>query len=122
MIGTATRTPTTTSAPAVTLRLAPPQDGGALERLAQLDSSRVPREPELVAEVGGQLRATLSLSDGAVVANPFHQATAVVTLLRARAAQLCGQQAESRTPISVLRGLVGVCLRRRLAAGGSPMP
>jgi hypothetical protein len=37
----------------------------------------------LVAEVGGEVRAALSLRDGAVVADPFHPTAALAELLRA---------------------------------------
>jgi hypothetical protein len=46
--------------------------------------------PVLLGEVGGELRAALSLADGAVVADPFHHTVALVELLRARAKQLSG--------------------------------
>jgi hypothetical protein len=74
----------------VTLRFAFPDDEYAIARLAQLDSSEPPAMPVLLGEVGGQLRAALSIADGAVVADPFHPSTALVDLLRARARQLTG--------------------------------
>ena len=72
----------------VTLRFGFPDDADALGRLAALDSSRPPAPPVLLAEVAGELRAALSLSDGAVVADPFHPTTALKELLQARASQL----------------------------------
>jgi hypothetical protein len=70
----------------VTLRVAPSNTDGAVARLAQLDSAgKPPREPLLVAEVDGQPRAALSLSDGTVVADPFHRTAGLVALLRMRA-------------------------------------
>lgn len=110
----------TTSAPAVTLRLASPEDDRALERLAQLDSARAPRGPRLVAEVDGQLRAALSLIDGAVVANPFHRTTELVNLLRARAAELSRQHPGRTRRFSVLRRLVDLRHLRRLPPVGEP--
>ena len=74
--------------PAVTIRHAFPDDALALVRLAALDSREPPAQPVLVAEVDGELRAALSLRDGAVAADPFHRTQALVELLRARAAQL----------------------------------
>jgi hypothetical protein len=106
----------TTSAPAVTLRFACAEDDRALERLAQLDSARTPRGPQLVAEVGGQLRAAISLTDGAVLANPFDHTSELVNLLRARAAQLSGQRPKRPGRVSVLLGRAGVRQRERLAA------
>ena len=73
---------------AVTLRFAFPDDAGALARLAALDSSEPPAAPVLVGEVGGQLLAAMSLSDGAVIADPFFPTVTLVELLRARARQL----------------------------------
>jgi hypothetical protein len=73
---------------AVTLRFGFPDDAQALARLATLDSARPLAGPVLLAEVGGELWAALSLADGAVVADPFHPTSALVELLNARARQL----------------------------------
>jgi hypothetical protein len=70
-------------------------DERALARLAGLDSAPVPAEPLLVAEVGGELRAALSLRDGAVIADPFHFTTQLVTLLQMRAEQLLAERSGS---------------------------
>jgi len=79
------------SADAVTIRAAWPADADALVRLAALDSAVAPpAEPLLVAEVAGELRAAISLRDGAVIADPFAATAALVELLEARAAQLRG--------------------------------
>jgi hypothetical protein len=75
----------------ITIRRAHPEEPGVL-RVAALDSGRVPRSPLLVAEVDGEVRAALSLDDGAHVADPFHPTRELVELLRARA----GAQRESR--------------------------
>jgi hypothetical protein len=75
---------------AVTIRDAFPDDARALQRLAALDSSEIPRAPVLVAEVEGELRAALSLADGAAVADPFHPTVPLVELLVARRQQLIG--------------------------------
>ena len=40
-------------------------------RLAQLDSSRPPRGVVLLAEVGDELWAAISLDDGHLIADPF---------------------------------------------------
>lgn len=74
----------------VVLRFAFPDDAEAIVRLAVLDSSRPPAMPALLAEVGGELRAALSLVDGAVVADPFRPSVPLVDLLRARSRQLDG--------------------------------
>lgn len=73
---------------AVTIRQAFPDDALALLGLAALDSARPLAEPVLVAEVEGELRAALSLHDGAVVADPFRRTAALIELLGARAAQI----------------------------------
>jgi hypothetical protein len=73
---------------AVTIRYAFPDDERALVRLATLDSREAPSAPVLLAEVDGELWAALSLTDGAVVADPFRRTTALVELLGARANQL----------------------------------
>lgn len=93
----------------VTLRFASPSDQGPLARLAELDSSTPPAQPVLLAEVDGHLRAALALTDGTVVADPFHPTADLIDLLRARARQLNAtpQLRRSRRPRSWfgLRGL-----------------
>ena len=71
----------------ITIRPADDTDAVALERLASLDSSEVPDRPLLLAEVDGQLRVALSLTDGASIADPFQHTRSVLMLLRARARQ-----------------------------------
>jgi hypothetical protein len=75
-----------TDAP-VTIRLGVTEDGQALVALALLDSARALNWPVLVAE-DGELRAAISLADGAVIADPFHPTAELVELLRTRARQL----------------------------------
>ncbi|HTX32839.1 MAG TPA: hypothetical protein VMD09_15755 [Solirubrobacteraceae bacterium] len=75
----------------LTIRLASAHDVKALKCLADLDSARVPSGAILVAEADGQLRAALSLKNGAAIADPFHPTAAIVELLSARAEQLCGK-------------------------------
>jgi hypothetical protein len=60
-------------------------DRGALKRLAELDSSKAPEEPVLVAEVDGQLRAAISTVDGHLIADPWHVTTDLVEVLGIRA-------------------------------------
>src|SRR5215208_2795970 len=69
----------------VTIREAGAADGDALRRLAELDSARVPEAPILIAEVAGQLRAAISIPDGAVVADPFHPSKEVIDMIRIHA-------------------------------------
>lgn len=71
----------------VTIRDAAGDDLGALEHLAQLDSSRLPELPVVLAEVGGEVRAAYSLSEGRAIADPFHRTAELVALLELRAGQ-----------------------------------
>lgn len=77
-----------TSEKRVTLRFGSLADEDSLAHLAALDSSKPLAHPVLVAEVDGRLLAALALSDGKVVADPFHPTLALIELLRARARQL----------------------------------
>jgi len=75
--------------PALTLRYAVPADTEALDRLAQLDSAHPPRGVVLVAEVGGEIRAAVSLDDPRVaIADPFQPTGELVALLEERTRQL----------------------------------
>jgi hypothetical protein len=75
----------------LTIRLARPGDEPALRRVAALDSRRAPRGDVLVAEVGGEVRAALSLAGEEPVADPFAPTAALTSLLRLRAIQLRGE-------------------------------
>jgi hypothetical protein len=81
----------------VTIRLARPGEDAAIARLAALDSSTRPAGPLLVALVGEELWAALSLETGAVVADPFRRSGELVALLAQRAAQVRGAGANRRT-------------------------
>jgi hypothetical protein len=72
----------------LTVRLGRAADWPALSLVAELDSASLPAAPLLVGERDGRLIAVLSLSDGAVVANPFLQTADVVALLELRARQI----------------------------------
>jgi hypothetical protein len=72
----------------VTIRFAVPADDPALRRLAQLDSSSVPTPPLLIGEEDGEVMAALSLLSADAIADPFHSTSALVQLLRTRAAQV----------------------------------
>jgi hypothetical protein len=74
----------------VTIREANGDDGAAIERLAQLDSSRPPAGPTLIAEIGDEPRAAYSLSEQRAIANPFRRTAELVELLRVHARQLDG--------------------------------
>lgn len=88
--------------PEITIRSARPSDAGALQRLAQLDSQRVPAGDLLVAVVGGELVAAVS-SEG-VIADPFRPTADVVDLLRMRAeATRASRRRPRRTALPHLR-------------------
>jgi hypothetical protein len=70
----------------IEIRPARPDDEGALTRLGQLDSARTPAAPLLLAVQGCRLRAAISLTTGAVIADPFAPTARLVELLRAHAA------------------------------------
>jgi hypothetical protein len=73
----------------LTIRMAMPADAPALRRLAQLDSAPPPESlPMLVAEVGGELHAALSLDGMRAIADPFRQTAELVAMLAARVRQL----------------------------------
>jgi hypothetical protein len=77
---------TNSTSPEITIRAAGDADLAALARLAGRDSDRVPAGPLLIAAVGPEVRAAISLVDGAVVADPFHRTVELVEMLRIRAA------------------------------------
>jgi hypothetical protein len=72
----------------ITVRAASTNDGAALRALAALDSADPIAQPALVAEAAGEIRAALSLADGAVVADPFTSTDHLVVLLQVHAAQI----------------------------------
>jgi hypothetical protein len=80
----------------VTLRLGSVGDEKSLACLAALDSAEPLEQPVLLAEVDGQLLAALALSDGTVIADPFHRTAYLIDLLRARARQLDGHSPITR--------------------------
>ena len=68
--------------PPVTIRHAAASDLASLERLAALDSARIPSGELFVAEVDGRLLAATSIDTGAVIADPFEHTASIVELLR----------------------------------------
>ena len=82
--------------PTITIRPSYADDEQSLDRLAALDSSRVPTGPLLLAEIDGELRAALSLSDGSSIADPFVRTADVVELLRVHAAAMAPWGARTR--------------------------
>jgi hypothetical protein len=72
----------------ITIRLSRPEDRVALLRLAQLDGQAAPSGETILAIVGGELRAALSLAGGDAIADPFRPTSELVELLRIRNAAL----------------------------------
>ncbi len=81
----------------VTIRWALPNDLEALERVAALDSKRLPAGPLLVAVVDGRIWAAVATFGGESVADPFFPSGDLVGLLRARSSQL--RAAQPRTQV-----------------------
>jgi hypothetical protein len=72
----------------LTIRQAGPNDTAALEQLAALDSSRPLRAPVLVAEVGGEFWAAVSMKDYEIVSDPFRPSGELAFVLLQRARQI----------------------------------
>jgi hypothetical protein len=87
----------------ITIRGAGPEDGSALSRLAQRDSRPVPEGAVLIALVGGESRAAISLASGEAIADPFHHTEELVGMLTLRRSRLRGERRRRRG----LKGLLG---------------
>lgn len=85
-----------TDAVEVTIRPATASDGRALERLAQLDSSRLPDDPMLIAEVDRAPQAAYSLLEQRAIANPFRRTAELVELLEMHARHVDGTRRNLR--------------------------
>ncbi len=81
------------TSPPITIRPARADEGEALGRLAQLDSAELPRGELLVALMGEELVAAVSIERGEAIADPFRPSVGLVKLLSARATQLRGRRA-----------------------------
>ena len=81
-----TRTATATATATIMIRPAYADDRTALARLAAIDSSTLPAEPMLLAEVDDELRAAVSLADGSEIADPFFPTLDLIELLHTHAA------------------------------------
>ncbi len=80
--------PASADAPPLTIRVAGPADADALRDLSAKDSTRPPTGEVLLAEVGGQIWAALSLDDGHTVADPFRLTGELTWLLVEHARRL----------------------------------
>jgi hypothetical protein len=78
---------TTSNSSSIVLRRAVATDLPALDRLAQLDSQRLPSGSHLVAERDGEIVAALAQPSNIAIADPFAPTADAVALLREWAAQ-----------------------------------
>src|SRR5688500_20192984 len=90
---------------ALTIRRATAADAFALKRLSALDSAFPPTGDVLLAEMGSELWAAVSIDTGAAVADPFRPSGDLVELLRFRADGLAGHEQIGRA--SCRAGVVG---------------
>jgi hypothetical protein len=74
----------TVTAGTVIIRPATGSDGAALDRLAALDSARLPSGDLIVAESDGALVAAHAPRSGVTIADPFRHTAGVVELLHLR--------------------------------------
>ena len=77
----------------IRIRAARADDMADIARVAGRDTSPLPAQPLLVAEVGSDVRAAISIADGSVVADPFHRTAELVEMLRIRARGATGATA-----------------------------
>jgi hypothetical protein len=87
----------------ITIRPGDPEDLVALRGLAQRDSRPVPDGELLIALVGGEARAAISLASDETIADPFHRTEELVGMLTMRRARLRGKTRPRRG----LKGLLG---------------
>ena len=80
----------------LTIRRAAVEDTFAVKRLAAIDSAAPPTGDVLLAEMGNELWAAISLDTGAVIADPFRPSADLVELLRFRAGPLHGDDRDER--------------------------
>ena len=80
----------------LTIRRATAADELAVRQLAELDSAFPPTGDLLLAEMGGELWAVLSVETGHAVADPFRPSGDLVDLLRFRAERLTAETATHR--------------------------
>jgi hypothetical protein len=87
---------------AITIRPAYPDDASALRQLADLDSSSVPSEPLIVAEVDGEIQVAVSMADLSAIADPFVATAHIVALVRGHIRQTGRMAAPRRRLFSKL--------------------
>jgi hypothetical protein len=87
---------------ALTIRRATADDAFALRRLAAIDSAYPPTGDVLLAEMGNELWAAVSIDTGAAVADPFRPSGDLVELLRFRADRVAGHDRSHSGPLARL--------------------
>jgi hypothetical protein len=75
----------------ISIRRATEADRPRLERLAALDSARVPPGEVLIAAVGDEPRAAIAIATRATIADPFRPTAHLTELLSLRASRLRGR-------------------------------
>jgi hypothetical protein len=101
-----------TQVPEVTIREATAADEESLRVLAERDSSKIPARPLVIGEVDGEIRAAMSVANGATIADPFRRTADVLALVHARADQLRSRR--SRRPRVIARTPVPATTSQRL--------
>jgi hypothetical protein len=76
----------------ILVRHAAARDERRIRVLARLDDRRLPGGPFIVAELGGEIVAAMSLKTRAVVADPFRRTSDATDLLRLRAEQIAARE------------------------------
>ena len=91
---------THTDSAEITIRTARAEDMREIARVAGRDTHELPEGALLVAKVGSDVRAAISLEDGSVIADPFHRTAELVQMLKIRAVAV---RAARRSPIAPRR-------------------
>jgi hypothetical protein len=102
----------------ITIRRAGGADLPELDRLAGLDSTRLPGDEYLIAEVDGEVRAAVGVRTGTLVATPFHATADLADLLRLRARRVRDSGASRRPTRGLLRRLGAATARLPRPAAG----
>jgi hypothetical protein len=102
---------THTESAEITIRAARPEDRTELARVAARDTHELPEGRLLVAKVGADVRAAISLEDGEIIADPFHRTAELVQMLKIRAGgtrpdhrgHIVGRRRSRRRPLALSR-------------------
>ena len=95
----------------ITIRAARAEDMGDIARVAGRDTGELPAGPLLIAQVSDDVRAAVSLSDGTIIADPFHRTAELVEMLkiraravnRARTGHIAPRRRSRHSPLTVSR-------------------